>query len=159
GVLDVTTDLQHFGLIVTAEPYFGVTQPSDVVVAENFIRSDTRGTVEQVSAKYELLQRGQYTVNVSPVELVTIPVNREKGLYLYEAQNAIRIARWAGADKDAADTYAKAQEFLRQAQEQQDKNPGSKAVSTAARAAVQAAEDARLIALKRQDEARIAAEK
>src|SRR5215510_11836594 len=102
GVLDVTTDLQAFGLIVTAEPYFGVTQPSDVVVLENFIRPDTKGIVEQIDAKYELLQRGQYAVNVPPVELKPIPLEKHKPLDLYEAQNAIRIAHWAGADKDAA---------------------------------------------------------
>src|SRR5262247_782560 len=73
GVLDVTTDLQAFGLIITAEPYFGVTQPSDLVVVENFVRPDTKGTVEQVNAKYELLQRGQYTVHVPPAELKPIP--------------------------------------------------------------------------------------
>src|SRR5581483_3679973 len=60
-----TTDLQTFGLIVTAEPYFAVTQPSDVVVAENFVRNDTSGTIEQVDAKYELLQRGQYVLDRS----------------------------------------------------------------------------------------------
>src|SRR5881409_4307417 len=64
GVLDVTTDLQAFGMIVTAEPYFAVTQPSDVVVMENFVRSDTAGKIEEIAAKFELLQRGQYTVNV-----------------------------------------------------------------------------------------------
>ena len=64
--LDATTELQSFGLIVTAEPYFAVTQPSDVVVMENFVRQDTIGTIEQVDAKFELLQRGQYTLNVNP---------------------------------------------------------------------------------------------
>src|ERR1700693_1817878 len=67
--LDVTTDLQTFGLIVTAEPYFAVTQPSDVVVMENFITKDTTGTIEEVDAKYELLQRGQYTLNVNPADI------------------------------------------------------------------------------------------
>src|SRR5436190_798703 len=67
--LDVSSDLQAFGLIVTAEPYFAVTQPSDVVVMENFIRPETRGLVQQIDAKYELLQRGQYTTNVPPGEL------------------------------------------------------------------------------------------
>src|SRR5579863_3558491 len=67
--LDATTELQSFGLIVTAEPYFAVTQPSDVVVMENFVRQDTTGTIEQVDAKYELLQRGQYTLNVNPSEI------------------------------------------------------------------------------------------
>ena len=64
--LDVTSELQAFGLIVTAEPYFAVSQPSDVVVMENFVRSDTRGKIEEIDAKFELLQRGQYSVNVPP---------------------------------------------------------------------------------------------
>ena len=159
GVLDVTTDLQAFGLIVTAEPYFGVTQPSNVVVVENFVRPDTKGAVEQINAKYELLQRGQYTVNVPPAELKPIPLTKNRPLNLYQAENAIRIARWAGADRDAADSFAKAENLLRQALEQQQRDPGSKAVSTAARGAVQAAEDSRLIALKRQEEARLASER
>lgn len=100
-VLNVTTDLQSFGLIVTAEPYFGVTQPSDAVVVENFVRPDTKGTVEQINAKYELVQRGQYAVNVPPAELTPIKLEKYKPLDLYQAQNAVRIARWAGADKCA----------------------------------------------------------
>src|SRR6202163_2118448 len=82
--LDVTTDLQTFGLIVTAEPYFAVTQPSDVVVMENFTRNDTTGTIEQIDAKYELLQRGQYTLNVSPAELRPIQFDKKVPLELYE---------------------------------------------------------------------------
>src|SRR5208282_6913607 len=67
--LTVTSDLQAFALIVTAEPYFAVTQPSDVVVMENQVRSGTTGTIEQVDAKFELLKRGQYEVNVNPADL------------------------------------------------------------------------------------------
>src|SRR5439155_11327599 len=88
-----------------------------------------------------------------------IPLEKNKPLDLFEAQNAIRIARWAGADKDAADSFAKAENLLRQAENYQAKDPGSKPVSTTARGAVQAAEDARLIALKRQEEARLARER
>jgi hypothetical protein len=101
-----TTDLQSFGLIVTAEPYFAVTQPSDVVVAENFVRTDTTGTIEQVDAKYELLQRGQYVLNRTAYQPVKID---PKGpLQLAEAENAVEIARLAGADRYAADTLQKA---------------------------------------------------
>src|SRR5262245_58612444 len=67
--LNVTTDLQTFGLVVTAEPYFSVTQPSDVVVMQNYLRPETRGQFQQIEAKYELLQRGQYSINVPPNEL------------------------------------------------------------------------------------------
>src|SRR6266581_2023121 len=112
GVLDVTTDLQAFGMIVTAEPYFAVTQPSDAVVMENFVRPDTKGLVEQVNAKFELLKRGLYTVNVPPAELQPIRLEKIKPLDLYEAQNAVRIAHWSGADRDAADSYSKAQALL-----------------------------------------------
>jgi len=159
GALNVTTELQAFGMIVTAEPYFGVTQPSNVVVLENFVRPDTKGIVEKVDAKFELLQRGQYAVNVPPAELKPILLEKKKPLDLYEAQNAVRIARWARADKDAADSFAKAQSLLQQAEAYQAKDPGSKPVSTTARGAVQAAEDARLIALKRQEEARLERER
>lgn len=157
--LDVTTDLQAFGLIVTAEPYFAVTQPSDVVVMENFIRAETKGKFEQVDAKYELLKRGQYSVNVAPADLKAIPLDKLTPLDLYEAQNAVRIARWAGADKDATDSFSKAEGLLRQAQDNKAKKAGNKAISQVAREAVQTAEDARLIALKRQEENKLAAER
>jgi outer membrane protein OmpA-like peptidoglycan-associated protein len=157
--LDVTTELQTFGLVVTAEPYFAVTQPSDVVVMENFVRQDTVGKIEEIAAKYELLQRGQYTVNVPPSELKPIPLDKDTPLDLYEAQNAIRIARWAGADKDAADSFSKAAKSLEQAESYKARKAGTKPISTAARDAVQTAEDARLIALKRQEEQRIARER
>src|SRR5436189_1407055 len=153
--LDVTTELQAFGLIVTAEPYFAVSQPSDAVVMENFVRKDTRGKVEEIDAKYELLQRGQYTVNVLPADLKPIPLDKNTPLDLYEARNAVRIARWAGADKSAHESYQKAAKLLEQAEAYKARNAGNKPVSMTARQAVQTAEDARLIALKSQAEARL----
>jgi len=155
--LDVSSDLQAFGLIVTAEPYFAVTQPSDVVVMENFIRPETRGLVEQIDAKYELLQRGQYTTNVAPADLKPILLDKDTPLDVYEARNAVRIARWAGADQFAADSYAKAEQLLRDAEDNQKRH--SKTAATLARQAVQTAEDARLITLKRQSENRLAQER
>ena len=105
-------NLQTFGLIVTAEPYFAVTQPSDVVVAENFIRNDTTGTIQQVDAKFELLQRGQYVFNRGQYR--PIKVNPKGPLQLAEAENAVEIARLAGADRYAADTFQKAELSLQQ---------------------------------------------
>src|SRR5215471_8766729 len=152
--LNVTTELQAFGLIVTAEPYFAVSQPSDVVVMENFIRKDTVGKIEEIDAKYELLQRGQYSVNVSPAELKPIPLDKDTPLDLFEARNAVRIARWAGAEKDAGESFQKADKLLQQAEAYKARKAGNKPVAMTAREAVQTAEDARLIALKRQDEQR-----
>src|SRR3954471_12739132 len=147
--LDVTTDMQAFGLIITAEPYFAVRQPSNVVVMENVVRKDTAGKVEMIDAKYELLERGQYAINVPPSELKPIPLDHRLPLDLYEARNAVRIADWAGADTDAAETFHKAQGLLQQAEEAQEHHHGSKSVSMTAREAVQTAEDSREMALKR----------
>src|SRR5437763_771908 len=101
-----TTDLQAFGLIVTAEPYFAVTQPSNVVVAENFIRPDTTGTIQPVQAKYELLERGQYVWNRT--QFVPVRIDPKGPLQLSEARNAVEIARLTGADRYAPDTFQKA---------------------------------------------------
>jgi outer membrane protein OmpA-like peptidoglycan-associated protein len=157
--LDVTTELQAFGLIVTAEPYFAVSQPSDAVVMENFVRKDTVGKVEEVDAKYELLQRGQYTVNVQPADLKAIPLDKNTPLDLYEARNAVRIAKWAGADVSAADSFDKASKLLDQAEAYKVRKAGSKPIAMTAREAVQTAEDARLITLKNQADARLAQER
>jgi outer membrane protein OmpA-like peptidoglycan-associated protein len=144
-----TSSLQVFGLIVTAEPYFAVTQPSDVVVMENFITKDTTGTMEQVDAKYELLKRGQYVMNRSAYQPVKI--NPKGPLQLAEAENAVEIARLAGADKYAADTFQKATIALQNAEGFMS-NHGGKPVETNAREAAQMAEDARIITFRKMED-------
>ena len=105
--LNVTSELQVFGLVVTAEPYFSVTRPSDLIVMENVVRADTRGKIEEIDAKYELLQRGQYQPLANPLAL---KLDRNLPLELYEARNAVQIARASGADRYAAETFQKAEE-------------------------------------------------
>jgi outer membrane protein OmpA-like peptidoglycan-associated protein len=151
GKLNVTTELQAFGMIVTAEPYFAVTQPSDVVVMENVIRSDTKGKVEEIDAKFELLQRGQYVFNVDQSAVRPMQLDRRTTpLELYEARNAVQIARWTNADRYAADTFQKAEKLLQQAEEYHRRKQTKPAIMTA-REAVQTAEDARLIAIQRME--------
>ena len=157
--LDATTELQSFGLIVTAEPYFAVTQPSDVVVMENFVRKDTTGTIEEVDAKYELLQRGQYTLNVNPAEIKALRLNPKVPLELYEARNAVQIARWTGAERYAPDTFQKAVVGLENAEGYLKGKAGKKPIGTVAREAVQMAEDARIITVKKIEGERLASER
>jgi outer membrane protein OmpA-like peptidoglycan-associated protein len=151
-----TSSLQVFGLIVTAEPYFAVTQPSDVVVMENFVRNDTTGIIEQVDAKYELLKRGQYVLNPSAYQPVRI--NPKGPLQLAEAENAVEIARLAGADRYAADTFQKATLALQNAEAYMS-NKGGKPVETNAREAAQMAEDARIITYRKIEEEQLATER
>lgn len=154
--LNVTTELQVFGLVVTAEPYFAVSQPSDLIVMENVVRSDTRGRIEVIDAKYELLQRGQYQRLSNPLAL---KIDRKLPLELYEARNAVQIARAVGADSFAAETFRKAEDRLAQAEAEQARKSDSKKVTMTAREAVQTAEDSRAIAVKRQEEEALAQER
>jgi outer membrane protein OmpA-like peptidoglycan-associated protein len=154
--LDVTTELQVFGLVVTAEPYFAVTRPSDLIVMENEVRADTRGKIELIDAKYELLKRGEYEHLANPLEL---KVDRRQPLELYEARNAVHIARAIGADRFATETFEKAQGNLKQAEAYQARKAGPKPVAMTARQAVQTAEDARAIAVKRQEDDSVASER
>ncbi len=150
---EMTTNLQSFGLIVTAEPYFGVRQPSDVVVMQNVIRKDTLGKVETVNAHFELLPRGQYTYHVPENQLKPVDLNASKKspLELYEAQNAVQIAQYAKADQYASDVFQNAEQLWHQAQNYQDRKQWKPAKMTA-REAVQKAEDARIISLRKQRE-------
>ena len=157
GKLDVTSQLQAFALIVTAEPYYAVTQPSEVVVLENAVRPDTIGDIEQVDAKFELLQRGQYSYVEGNAQPSTL--NSQVPLGLYEARNAVNIAKAIGADRYAADSYQKATQLLTQAEDYQAHKSERKQVEMAAREAVQTAEDARAITAKRIDEERQAKER
>jgi outer membrane protein OmpA-like peptidoglycan-associated protein len=149
--LAVTTNLQTFAMIVTAEPYFAVSFPSEVVVIENIVRGDTKGSVSTVDAKFELLKRGTY----DDMRLERFTTDASAPLSLYEARNALRIAKAQGAAQYAPESWAKAEDALRRAEDYQLRKQ-HKAVPTAAREAVQAAEDARNIAVKRQEDERVA---
>ncbi len=149
--VDGATELQAFAMLVTAEPYFAVTQPSDVVVMENEVRPDTEGNVEQVEAKFDLLKHGEYST-VTTGE--TPRLDPRVPLSLYEARNAMEIAEAAGAPKYAAESFQKAQQLLQQAEEAQKRKEPRKSVDMAARESVQTAEDARSITAKRVEDER-----
>jgi len=148
--IDTTSDIQTFGMIVTAEPYYAVTQPSDVVVLENQVRPDTRGVIETIHARYELLARGTYTLQGKASGFVPIQVGKKNPFELYEAENAVQLARIAGAEHYAPESFEKASAALQQAERYQDQKPGQKPVITMAREAAVRAEDARVVALRRE---------
>jgi outer membrane protein OmpA-like peptidoglycan-associated protein len=157
--LRVTTGLQAFGLIITAEPYFAVTQPSDLVVAQNIVRKDTKGREEVIDVRYELLPRGLYASQVEPLRDVVYGIDTKAPLDLFEARNAVRIARSAKADTYATSSFAKAEQDLKQAEDYYRRKQGRSPIGTVAREAVQTAEEARVMSLKRQEEERVEKEK
>src|SRR6202790_2761932 len=151
--LRVTTDLQAFALIVTAEPYYAVRQPSNVVILENVVRDDTRGTTEAVNAKYELTERGGYIPTGYKFDPVVL--NARLPLEFFEARNALRIAQSEGAEQYASDSYQHALQLMNNADGYATrKHVPTKPLIAVAREAVQTAEDARAIAVKKMDDQR-----
>jgi outer membrane protein OmpA-like peptidoglycan-associated protein len=158
--IDVTTDLQAFGLIVTAEPYYSVTHPSNTVVAENILRQETKGFEEPIDANFDVLEGAQYTIDI-PVEQLPSSETSAKvpPLDLLEARNAVAIAKAAGAEQYAPESLAKAEDMLTRAEDYYVRKQGRTPIGTAARGATQMAEDARLLTLRRKEQARIEAER
>ena len=156
--VNVTTDLQAFALVVTAEPYYAVRQPSNVVVLENVVRENTRGTTETVNVKYELMERGGYIPTGYKFDPVVL--NARLPLEFFEARNALRIARSEGAEQYASDSYQHAVQLMNNTDEYATaKHLDRKQLIAVAREAVQTAEDARAIAVKKLDELRLANER
>ena len=156
--LSVTTDLQAFALVVTAEPYYAVRQPSNAVILENVVREETKGTTEAVNAKYELMERGGYIPTGYKFDPVVL--NAKLPLEFFEARNALRIAQSEGAEEYAPDSYKRAVQLMDSADANAinhhiDKKP----LIAVSREAVQTAEDARAIAVKKMDDVRLANER
>jgi outer membrane protein OmpA-like peptidoglycan-associated protein len=159
GSLQVTADVQAFGLIVTAEPYYAVSQPSDLVVAQNEIRQETTGRVEAIDVRYELVSREVYSSQVSPIPPPMYGVNNKLPIDLLEARNALRIAKDIHADKYAATTFVKAQADLDRAEDYYRRKQGMGPIGTVAREATQTAEESRLMTIKAIEDERAQAER
>jgi outer membrane protein OmpA-like peptidoglycan-associated protein len=154
--LNATTQLQTFSLVVTAEPYFNVRLPSEIVVVESQIRKNTKGKIFPVT-EYKLMKRNQYEKLGNPlaltVDLKNVPLD------MYEARNAVDIAKSRGADKYAPEIFSKAQASLQSAETALANKANKKDIISTARQTVQFSEDARALAAQRQEEERITTER
>ena len=161
GHVKAISEMQTFGMIVTAEPYFAVNQPGNVVVLENVIPANTK--VENIDAKYELLGRGVYSSSNTKIEGAIFGIDRKTPLELFEARNSVRIARIALADKYAPSILGKAEQQLKAAEDVYHSGRDKKSVEAAAKEVVETAEEARVMAVKQKAEedanAQVAAEK
>ena len=145
--VDVTTDLQAFALVVTAEPYYAVRQPSNLVILENVVREDTKGTTEAMNTKYELMERGGYIP--SGYKFDPVILNTRLPLEFFEARNAVRIAASEGAEQYASDSYQHAVRLMDKVDQfATSKHTDRKAMIAVAREVVQTAEDARAITIR-----------
>jgi outer membrane protein OmpA-like peptidoglycan-associated protein len=152
GHVKAISEMQTFGMIVTAEPYFAVNQPGNVVVLENVIPANTLSKVENIDAKYELLGRGVYSSSNTKIENAIFGVDRKTPLELFEARNAVRIAHIALADKYAPSMVAKAEQQLKSAEDVYHSGRDKKSVEAAAKEVVETAEEARVMSVKQKAE-------
>jgi len=153
--LHTTTDMQAFALVITAEPDFAVSQPSDLVVGENVVRNTTQGRPESVDVRYETFPRSIYAAQVTPIENLVYGQDKKAPLDLLEARNAVRIAKASNAQEYAADTLNKAESLLNQAEDYYRRKQGTKPIATVAREAVQTAEEARVAAVHGAEQAQV----
>ena len=159
-----TTELQAFGMIVTAEPYYAVTQPSDMIIMENVQVSkdsgSTSGTIGPIETKFELLQKGVYNTLLPAADRNLTKNDRsDSPLDLKEARFAMAIATSLGARRYATDTMKKADTELYNAEAFWKSTKDKKKVQSLARNVTQLAEDARLITVKNRQEEELAAER
>jgi outer membrane protein OmpA-like peptidoglycan-associated protein len=156
GKLNATTPAQTFAMIVTAEPYFAVRAPSEMVVLENDTRKNTKGEIFPVN-DFKLMRRAQYEKLGNPLAMT--PDLEHVPLQVYEARNALDIAKSRGAEKDAPEIFTKASASLQMTENALTGSADKKDIISKARQAIQFAEDARALAAQRQEAARIAAER
>jgi outer membrane protein OmpA-like peptidoglycan-associated protein len=158
--LQAATELQSFGLIVTAEPYYAVTQPSDYIIMEGVVKQNgTTGTIMPIEAKYELVSRGGYLQHLPPADRVRLREAKNIPLDLMEARQAMAVARAAGAGRLAADTIQKAEVDLQNAEALLQSGSDKKKVQSLARHVTQLSEDARLISVRKAREEALAQER
>ena len=149
--IKATTDMQTFGLIVTAEPYFAVSQPGNTVVMESVVL-ETIAQGENIETKYELVGRGTYSAANERIQNAIFGIDRSMPLELFEARNAVRIAHIAAGEKYSTSILAKADQQLMQAETAYRQKQGKPAVESAARETAQTAEEARVMAVKQRAE-------
>jgi outer membrane protein OmpA-like peptidoglycan-associated protein len=149
--LKVVTDMQTFGLIVTAEPYFAVNQPGNMVVLESVVPENV-AQGEEISTKYELVGRGTYSATNEHIQNAIFGIDRTTPLELFEARNAVRIGHIAAGQKYASSILAKADQQLTQAESAYRQKQGKPAIESAARETTQTAEEARVMAVKQKAE-------
>jgi outer membrane protein OmpA-like peptidoglycan-associated protein len=157
--LHTTTDMQAFALVITAEPDFAVSQPSEMVVAENVVGQDTKGRTETVDVHYRAFPRATYVSQVTPIQNSVYGEDKKAPLDLLEARNAVRIARDAQAQQYAPEVLRHAETLLNQAEDYYRRKQGEKPIATVAREAAQTAEEARVTSLHGAVQARVERER
>lgn len=133
--IDVTTPLQSFALIVTAEPHFLVRVPSRMVVLEN-LPPLKPGDAEVATVNVQYMGNTSDYFRDARVPDVADPDYLKTPTSLLGARQAIRLARYAGAERDATDELREAQAQLELAENAWRLKQSEAEIDAAARTAI-----------------------
>lgn len=146
--LDVTTPLQTFAMILTAEPHFLMKVPSRMVVMENLPPQRANGSqVETADVRY-IGNSSDYFRDARVPELADLDY-RQTPVSLLGARQAVSLAKYAGASQDAAEELQAAEDLLQEAEKAWRLNQPTAEIDLAARKATSSGAHAEEVAVVR----------
>ena len=149
--MSVTTPMQTFALLVTAEPHFLVTRPSQMIMLENISAATDQGaSVRTTSAVHYFGNTSDYfrdprTPEVAERDYVKTPSS------ILQGYQAIALARYAGADRDAVEELQQAATLLENAENSWKAGRDEDSVDIMARQAISTAVKAESTAIERRE--------
>jgi outer membrane protein OmpA-like peptidoglycan-associated protein len=149
--ISVTTPLQTFALIITAEPHFMVTRPSQAIMLENLTPVAASGkAIATIPAIQYFGNSSDYFRDARTPEIAEIDYSKTPSTIL-QAKQAVALARYAGADRDAQDELAQAEALVKNAEESWRAGRAEEQVDITARRAISTAVKAESTAVVRKN--------
>ena len=149
--ISVTTSLQTFALIITAEPHFLVRRPSQEIMLENLNPVARSGRQLTTAASIQYFgNTSDYFKDSRTPEIAEIDYSRTPSTVL-QAKQAIALAKFAGAERDAPDQLTEAETLLNNAEESWRAGRKEDEVDITARRAISTAVSAEQLAYERAD--------
>jgi outer membrane protein OmpA-like peptidoglycan-associated protein len=145
--LDVTTPLQTFAMILTAEPHFLMKVPSRMVVMENLPPQRSGSQIETADVRY--IGNSSDYFRDARVPEVADQDYRQTPVSLLGARQSINLAKYAGASSEAPDELKVAQDELQEAEKAWRFNEPTADIDVKARKATSAGARAEEVALAR----------
>ncbi len=149
--ISVTTPLQTFALIITAEPHFLVRGPSQEIMLENLSPASLSGKTITTTASVQYFgNSSDYFRDARTPEIAELDYSKTPSAVL-QAKQAVALARFAGAERDASDEFREAETLLLNAENSWKAGRDEDAIDISARRAISAAVKAESTAYVRKD--------
>ena len=149
--MSVTTPLQTFAIIITAEPHFLVRRPSQEIMLENLSPFSATGKVIATTPAIQYFgNSSDFFRDSRTPEIAELDYSKTPSAVL-QAKQAVALARFAGADRDAPNELKEAEALLQNADGSWKAGRDEELVDIAARKAISAAVKAEDTAMVRKE--------